>query len=127
MRHTIQTLITTNGVDIVNPAIVARFSKNRVMGTLVYPNALAGIILLLFPVSLASSTLSIAQRDITSARSGSGHPPLTLALGLAAFFGRSSKLGWLLAMASGGLCLFRLNGPLKLKITALLIVAALPG
>jgi hypothetical protein len=45
-------VITTNGVDVANPAILAKFAKGRVMGTLVYPNALAGLILLLLPVSL---------------------------------------------------------------------------
>jgi hypothetical protein len=121
MRHD-QTIITTNGMDVVNPVILARFSKNRVMGTLVYPNALAGIILLLFPVSLvlafsSTKTLRPLVRGATIA--------LTLALGLAAFFWSGSKLGWLLALASGGLCLFRFNWPVKLKITALLIVAVL--
>lgn len=47
------TIINTNGVDVANPAVLARITKGRVMGTLVYPNALAGVILLLFPVSLA--------------------------------------------------------------------------
>ncbi|HSY74481.1 MAG TPA: hypothetical protein VK810_03340, partial [Dongiaceae bacterium] len=46
-------VITTNGVDVANPAILAKVSKGRVNGTLVYPNALAGIILLLFPISIA--------------------------------------------------------------------------
>ena len=46
-------IITTNGVDVANPAILDKFAKGRVMGTLVYPNALAGLILLLLPVSLA--------------------------------------------------------------------------
>ena len=45
-------IITTNGLDVANPAILTKFAKGRVNGTLVYPNALAGIILLLFPVSL---------------------------------------------------------------------------
>ncbi|HTR41323.1 MAG TPA: O-antigen ligase family protein [Pseudomonadales bacterium] len=121
MKHD-QTVITTNGVDIVNPAILARFSKNRVMGTLVYPNALAGIILLLFPASLvlafnSTRTLRPIVRGATIA--------LTLALGLAAFFWSGSKFGWLLAMAAGGLCLFRLNWSVKLKIAALLLIAIL--
>jgi hypothetical protein len=51
MKHD-RVVITTNGVDIPNPAILAKFAKGRVMGTLVYPNALAGLILLLLPVSL---------------------------------------------------------------------------
>jgi hypothetical protein len=121
MKHD-QTIITTNGVDIVNPAILARFSKNRVMGTMVYPNALAGIILLLFPVSLVLAFNSTkALRPLVRGAT----IIMTLALGLAAFFWSGSKFGWLLAMASGGLCLFRPNWSLKLKITALLLVAIL--
>ncbi len=46
-------VITTNGVDVANPAILTKFEKGRVNGTLVYPNALAGLVLMLFPVSLA--------------------------------------------------------------------------
>ena len=45
-------IITTNGMDVANPVMLAKFAKGRVNGTLVYPNALAGIILLLLPVSL---------------------------------------------------------------------------
>ena len=45
-------VITTNGMDVANPVILAKFAKGRVNGTLVYPNALAGIILLLFPISI---------------------------------------------------------------------------
>jgi hypothetical protein len=45
-------IITTNGMDVANPVILAKFAKGRVNGTLVYPNALAGAVLLLFPVSL---------------------------------------------------------------------------
>jgi hypothetical protein len=51
MKHE-QVIITTNAVDVPNPVILAKLAKGRVMGTLVYPNALAGLILLLFPVSL---------------------------------------------------------------------------
>jgi hypothetical protein len=45
-------IIATNGVAVANPAILAKFSKGRVNGTLVYPNALAGLILMLLPVAL---------------------------------------------------------------------------
>src|SRR5262249_37442516 len=41
-------IITTNGVDIANPVFIAKYTKGRVHGTLVYPNALAGVVLLLF-------------------------------------------------------------------------------
>lgn len=47
-----QIVITTNGMDVANPVILAKYDKGRVMGSLVYPNALAGVILLLMPISL---------------------------------------------------------------------------
>ena len=45
-------IITTNGADVANPVFLDKFKKARVSGTLVYPNALAGLILLLWPASL---------------------------------------------------------------------------
>jgi len=44
---------TNNNLEVANPAVLAKFAHGRVCGTLVYPNALAQIILLLWPVSLA--------------------------------------------------------------------------
>ncbi|HUE37414.1 MAG TPA: O-antigen ligase family protein [Candidatus Acidoferrum sp.] len=119
MKHD-QTIITTNGVDIVNPALLARFAKDRVMGTMVYPNALAGIILLLFPVSIVLAFNG--TRKLRPLVRGAAIA-LAFALGIAAFFWSGSKFGWLIAMAIGGLCLFRLNWPAKLKILALVAVA----
>jgi hypothetical protein len=115
-------IIVTNGATVANPAILLKFAKARVNGTLVYPNALGGIILLLFPVSLvlafnSTSKMKPAIRFAAIA--------LTLFLGVAAFFWSGSKLGWLIAIAIGGLCLFRLRWPLKLKIAAVAIVAIL--
>jgi hypothetical protein len=117
-----QTIITTNGMDVINPSLLARIVKNRVMGTLVYPNALAGIILLLFPVSLVlafnnTKTLRPIIRTLTIG--------MTLALGILAFYWSGSKFGWLIAILIGGLCLFRLPWPLKLKIAALITVTVL--
>src|ERR1019366_7431483 len=90
--------------------------KGRVNGTLVYPNALAGIILLLFPVSIALAFNSTEKMK----------PPMRLAaiamtlfLGGAGFFWTGSKLGWLIAIAIGGLCLFRLNWSTQLKFAVL--------
>jgi hypothetical protein len=115
-------VITTNGVDVPNPAILAKFAKGRVMGTLVYPNALAGIILLLLPVSLVLSCRSTKRL----------RPPLpavvmalTIFLGGLAFFWTGSKLGWLIALAMGGVCLFRRPWPARLKWTALIAVMAI--
>ena len=117
-----QTIIITNGVDVINPALLARFAKGRVMGTLVYPNALAGIILLLFPVSLVlafnqTKNLRPIIRGLAIA--------MTVALGSLALYWSGSKFGWLIAMLIGGLCLFRLRWPMKLKITTLIVVAVL--
>ncbi len=109
-------VITTNGTVMANPAILAKFSKGRVNGTLVYPNALAGIILLLFPVSIALAFSSTKKMK----------PPirfsviaLALFLGGAGFFWTGSKLGWLIAIAISGLCLFRMDWPTRLKFAAL--------
>jgi O-antigen ligase len=117
-----QTIITTNGVDIVNPTFLAKLSKGRVMGTLVYPNALAGVILLLFPVSIVLVLNGTKKLRLIVRHSAIG---LTLALGLLAFFWSGSKLGWLLALLIGVLCLFRMEWPLKLKILLLAIVVLL--
>jgi len=116
------TIITTNGVDMANPAILAKFTKGRVNGTLVYPNALAGMILLLFPISLVlafNGTKSL--RPIIRAMVIA----LTFFLGIAGFFFTGSKLGWLIAIVIGCLCLFRLKWPARLKLTALATIIVL--
>jgi hypothetical protein len=117
-------IVTTNGMDVANPAILAKFAKGRVSGTLVYPNALAGIILLLFPAALvlafqATKKLKPAIRLAVIT--------LTIGLGGAAFFFTGSKLGWLLAIALGGLMLFRLKWSAQLKwaVLALVVVVGL--
>jgi len=114
-------VITTNGVDVANPVVLKKFASGRVMGTLVYPNALAGAVLLLLPLALTlacgAKQLRPAIRAVVIA--------MTCFLGGAGFFWTGSKLGWLIAMAIGGLYLFRLNWSVKLKITALTMVAIL--
>lgn len=114
-------IVTTNGIDIANPAILAKFTKGRVYGTLVYPNALAGIILLLFPAAIA-----IAFNDTKQLKSlvRGAVIALTVGLGTIAFIFTGSKLGWLVALGLGGLLLFRLNWPTRLKWTALVVVLA---
>jgi O-Antigen ligase len=112
-------IINTNGVDVANPAILAKFAKGRVNGTLVYPNALAGAVLLLFPAALVlafngTRRLRPVIRAIVIA--------LALFLGGAGFFWTGSKLGWLIAIAVGGACLFRLKRPARFKWAALTMV-----
>ena len=117
-----QTIITTNGVDVANPVILAKFIKGRVMGTLIYPNALAGIILLLFPISLV-----LMLRGAKKLRPAVGFAAVGLTVGLAgaAFYWSGSKFGWLIALFVTLLGLFRLQWPMKLKISALALVAIL--
>ena len=113
-----QVVITTNGVDVANPVVLKKFASGRVMGTLVYPNALAGAVLLLLPVAL---TLAFGAKKLRPAIRAVAIA-LTCFLGGAGFFWTGSKLGWLIAMALGGLYLFRLNWPAKLKVAALAVV-----
>jgi hypothetical protein len=116
-----QIIINTNGVDVANPTVLAKFAKGRVMGTLVYPNALAGAILLLLPVSLAvafgAKKLRPAIRAVTVG--------MVLLLGGMAFYWTGSKLGWLIALAMGALYLFRLEWPVKFKYAAVTVVIVL--
>jgi len=111
-------IVHTNGVDIVNPAVMAKFNKGRVMGTLVYPNALAGLILLLWPLAIVL---------IYSARLRS---PLRLVamttvalLGATAFYATGSKGGWLIAIAMAAVWLLRFRWPFKLKMAAIAAIA----
>ncbi|HZI33145.1 MAG TPA: hypothetical protein VFF11_12455, partial [Candidatus Binatia bacterium] len=112
-------IITTNGVDVANPVVLQKFQKGRVAGTLVYPNALAGLILLLWPVSLA----------LVFGRTKNLRPPvryaamgLTVFLGGMAFYWSGSKLGWLIGLGIVGLYLLRLNWPRKLKLATVGLV-----
>jgi hypothetical protein len=115
-------IITTNGLDVANPMILAKFAKGRVNGTLVYPNALAGLILLLLPVSLVIAFHSTIKLK----------PLIRLAtilmaifLGGITFIWTGSKLGWLLGIGVSGIFLLRLNWPPKLKILAVAAVLIL--
>jgi O-antigen ligase len=104
---------------VANPTILTKFEKGRVSGTLVYPNALAGVILLLLPVSLVlafGSTKNLKPLIRFAAIA------LTVLLGVTAFFWSGSKLGWLIAIGIAGLFLFRLNWPRNLKLVALAAV-----
>jgi O-antigen ligase len=115
-------IITTNGAEVANPAILEKFKKGRVAGTLVYPNALAGIILLLWPVSLAlafGATKNLRPLIRLAAIA------LTIFLGGAALFWSGSKLGWLIGIGIAGLYLLRRDWPRKLKFTAVAVVLIL--
>lgn len=112
-------IITTNGVDVANPIILEKFRKGRAAGTMVYPNALAGLILLLLPAALvlALDATEKMKRPIRFAAIA-----LAVFLGSAAFFWSGSKLGWLIGIAVAGLFLLRLDWSRKIKLTAVAVV-----
>lgn len=89
-------VIRTNGVDIANPAIVDKLTRGRVYGTLVYPNALAGLVLLVFP-ALAAVLFQAAG----SLRPGVRFGAFALLFGLAggSLYWSGSRSGWLIALA----------------------------
>jgi len=115
-------IVTTNGVDMANPAILDKFKKGRVAGTLVYPNALAGLILLLWPLSLA---LAFGATEKLKPPIRLAAIALTIFLGGAAFFWSGSKLGWLIGLALAGIFLLRLDWPRKIKLTTVALVLIL--
>jgi O-antigen ligase len=112
-------IVTTNGVDVVNPAILAKFAKGRVNGTLVYPNAMAGAILLLYPVSIVLALKS--SRKLRPIIRGAVII-MVLFLGMAGLFWTGSKLGWLVALAVSIMYVFRLNFSARLKWFAIIFV-----
>lgn len=115
-------IITTNGVDVANPVIVKKFKLGRVAGTLVYPNALAGLILLLWPASLMLVLGALKQMKASIRLAALA---LVVFLGGAAFFWTGSKLGWLIGIGLAGLWLLRLDWSRKLKLAAVAAVLIL--
>lgn len=112
-------ILTTNGVDIANPIILAKLAKGRVHGTLVYPNALAGMLLLLGPVALVLAVRGTAAlRPVTRW----GAVGLTAFLVGAGFFWTGSKSAWLVALLVTGLWLLRLPWPRRWKLAAVAFV-----
>jgi O-antigen ligase len=80
---------------------------------------LAGLIILLFPVSL---TLAFGATRKLKSLIRQAVVALTLFLGGGAFFWTGSKLGWLIAILIAGLFLLRLDGPEKLKMMTIMLV-----
>ena len=112
-------IINTNGVDVANPVIIAKYEKGRVSGTLVYPNALAGIVLLLLPAALALIWQTTRKLRPLVCLAAMG---LAVFLGLAGLFWSGSKSGWLIALAIGAFWLLRLNWSRQLKWLVVIIL-----
>lgn len=89
-------IIQTNGTDIANPAILDKLQRGRVHGSLVYPNALAGLVLLVLPMLAVALA---ATRSRLRPFLFYGILSLFCALGLASLIWSGSRSGWLLAVA----------------------------
>ena len=134
-------IITSNGVDIANPQIIQKYgeappanasrlavirhrllsTKPRVSGTLVYPNALAGLVLLLWPFAIVGVLEGTRNLRGATRRVAVG---LTVILGGAGLFFSGSKTGWLIALGMGALWLLRLNWSRQLKWTTVCVLVA---
>ncbi|MCP4824681.1 MAG: hypothetical protein GY892_11285, partial [Shimia sp.] len=104
--------------------LIKRMYSTRLYGHMFYPNALAGVILLLLPVSLA---LLLGQGRWLV-------PRYTIALGLAVvglacLYWSGSKAGWLIALALLGTWFLHLplSGKLKLGLASAVMVLGLAG
>jgi O-antigen ligase len=106
--------------------LVERMQSNRIFATLVYPNALAGVILLLLPVTLAvlwslKSHFTEGARMFLVLVAGSA--------GLACLYWSGSKAGWLLMLLTGlvAALFLPLKRQLKLAIVGTALVLGLAG
>ena len=112
-RHYFFTYVYPYMKDVA-PEYLKKISSNRIFATLFYPNALAGALLLLLPVTLAAlwqlrALLTPAARWFLMAMAG--------AAGLGCLYWSGSKGGWLLMLLVGLVALLRVPFSLRLKVT----------
>ncbi len=115
-----------DGTPTTNPAMEHKLVSTRIFGTLVYPNALAGVILLLLPLSV------VAVRDWTGRMPNIARGVLTglfAYVGAACLYWSGSKSGWLVALALGVLTLLRLpfSRAAKVGLVVTLLVGGAAG
>lgn len=117
-------LVATNGVEVANPVILDKMRRARVNGTLVYPNALAGVVLLLLPAALAVLSAATVGMKSSVRRLVLG---VVGGLGAAVLFWTGSKAGWLVALGVGTVWLACQPIPVRLRIglAALVLVGGL--
>ncbi|TAL04541.1 MAG: O-antigen ligase domain-containing protein [Verrucomicrobia bacterium] len=110
----------------IPPEYLKKISSTRIFGTMFYPNALAGIIILLLPPALVFTWRSL-PRFTEGARKF-----LAAALGLAGLaclFWSGSKGGWLILLVVVMLAVLRLEQLRKFRwmIVSVILVAGLAG
>ena len=114
-------LIESSDGYTAQPELLKRLQKSRVFGTFAgYPNALAGAILLLFPVLAVSVWRLMASlpRIVRGVALG-----LLSYMSLASLYWSGSKAGWLIGLALGLVAMLRL--PFKRTFTYCLIAGVL--
>lgn len=110
----------------VSPEYLKKISSDRIFSTLFYPNALAGAILLLLPVSLATIW---QQRDLLTGGARGFLLGLVTIGAMACLYWSKSKGGWLVMLLLGLAALLRLRFEkrLKLILIAIILIVGLGG
>lgn len=106
------------------PEAIGRFSSGRIFATFVYPNALAGMILLLLPAALAVVWEFFQNKPSTPKVLQGVLLGLFAYAGLACLFWSGSKAGWLIALGMGLLAAWRTPIPKRIKLLSLCLIAA---
>lgn len=102
------------------PDFLKKIASDRIYSTLFYPNALAGVIILLLPVTLFRLWRAEERRAVF-ARVGLAASAGTLALGCLYWSG--SKSGWLIALCQG--LIWFLSSPWNRRAKLVLVVGVL--
>jgi hypothetical protein len=110
----------------VPPEFLKKISSDRIFSTQFYPNALAGVVLLLLPATLV--VIWQSKRWLTAA----ARTFLIGVVGLAALaclYWSGSKGGWLLMLVIGMVALLRLQFAMRLKVVlaGVVLMAGLAG
>jgi len=124
LEATRRMILSSPQANALSPEYLARIQSNRVFSTLVYPNALAGVILLILPLA---AVLARHAGERWGRRGSWALGTTVVAAGLAVLVWSGSKAGWLIAMS---LALFLLlDGPMsrrtQLLIATVFLVAGL--
>jgi O-antigen ligase len=112
------------------PELIKKLSSERIFGTMFYPNALAGAILLFLPLALGG-LLELSGPRASSSTQFSLHRwllgSLIIVLALGALYWSGSKAGWLIFLGQGMAVLLLAPVPRRLKVGCLLVALLLGG
>ena len=108
------------------PELQKKVMSNRIYSTLVYPNALAGVVLLLLPVSFSILWSTGSSRIVKIRLVAAGVLGI---LSLGCLYWSGSKAGWLIALGQGVVVLVRLTvgKAVKILILSLALCVGLGG